>query len=435
MSTRIFAPRRAAQIGSMAVVAALALTACGSSSNGSSSSTSSTGSSAAGSGLTGTPIKIGYIASESGPQAQNGIAGAGVAKAWQAYTNAHGGILGHPVNIVVTDSQNTVPGATSAAKAFLADSSVDAILMTDLVAEGALTSTFANTPVAVLSGGGSSDLFWSHVPGAFQDVSGSNYTIKAYVDQAKAAGATKFGWAACAEVAVCSANGGIAMKYAATAGLQPEGVQQFSASASDYTAQCLAFIGKGVDSIAFNIGYPVGQRVATNCIQQGYKGAFSVMNSGFDQKTFSGVSGFKGVGSSNGFPWWSTNPAVQTYVSAMKQYSPSTTYSSGNSTSIWSTLELLKKALENTKPSTISRQTVMDAMYSIKNETLGGLLPAPITYTKGKPSTPVGCSWFFKFNAGDSNPTSIVPAKSGNGASGDLASTCAGYLPASNYAG
>ena len=420
----------------MVVVAALALTACGSSNkSGGSTNTADSPSTGSGSGLTGTPIKIGYIASESGPQAQNGIAAAGVAHAWQAYTNAHGGILGHPVDIVMTDSQNTVPGATSAAKSFLADSSIDAIMMTDLVAEGALNSTFANTPVAVLSGGGSSDIFWSHVPGAFQDVSGSDYTIKAYVDQAKAGGATKFGWAACAEVAVCAANGGIAMKYASSIGLQAEGVQQFSASASDYTAQCLAFIDKGTDSIAFNIGYPVGQRVATNCIQQGYKGAFSVMNSGFDQKTFSGVSGFKGVGSSNGFPWWSTNPAVQTYVSAMKQYSPSTTYSSGNSTSIWSTFELLKKALENTKPTTINRQTVMDAMYSIKNETLGGLLPQPITYTKGKPSTPVGCSWFFKFNAGDANPTSIAPAKSGNGASGDLASTCAGYLPASNYGG
>jgi branched-chain amino acid transport system substrate-binding protein len=390
---------------------------------GGSSNSSST------SAATGTPIKIGYGASLSGPQAQNGLSAQAVAHAWQEYTNAHGGILGHPVDIVMQDTKNTVPAAISVAKGFIADKSYDAIMLTDLVAEGAMVSTFTNSGIATISGGGSSDLLWSAVPGVFQDVSGSNYTIKAYVDASKAAGATKFGWAACAEVAVCQANGGKAMTYASSIGLGAEGVQLVSASATDYTAQCLAFIGKGTDSIAFNIGFPVGARFASDCIQQGYKGTFSVINSGFDQKTFAAVTGFKSEGGTNGFPWWANDPAVAIYRQAMAQYSPNGVATSGNSTSIWSSLELLKKAIENAKPATIDRASVLAAMYTIKNETLGGLLPQPVTYTQGKPSTPIGCSWLFKFNAGDKNPTSIPPAKSGNGATGDLASTCIGYLP------
>ncbi|TQC49205.1 hypothetical protein EEB14_11005 [Rhodococcus sp. WS4] len=430
MSSRILTLKKATRVGAVfavASVASVALAACGGSSNDTSTSGLDSGSSS--SSLTGTPIKIGYVASKSGAQATNGLAAEAVAHAWQEYTNANGGILGHPVQIDMVDSKNTVPGATSAAKAFLADDSVDAIFMTDLVAEGSMADLFKDTPVPVISGGGSSDLLWSQVPGVFQNVSGSDYTIKSYIDQSKAAGAKSFGWAACAEVAVCATNGEKAEDYVQSIGMTPTGVQQFSATASDYTAQCLAFTGKDTDAIAFNIGYAVGARVATDCLQQGYDGIFSVINSGFDQEAFSKVSGFKSAGGTQGFPWWSDDAKVVAYRDAMNKYSPDGVYSSGNSTAIWSSFELFQKALENAKPAEINRSTAMDAMYTIKDETLDGLLPEPITYTKGQPSKPVGCNWLFTFNAGDDNPKGIPPAASGNSAKGDLASTCGGYLP------
>ncbi|ONH31697.1 hypothetical protein BL253_08520 [Pseudofrankia asymbiotica] len=407
-------------------VGCLALSACG---GGDDDTASASGGTAQGSApaLTGDPIKIGYGASMSGPQASNGLGAQAVAHAWQEYTNSHGGVLGHPVDIKVVDTKNTVPGATSVAKDFLKDDSVDAIFLTDLVAEGAMGDLFKDTPVAVISGGGSSDLLWSKLPGVFQDVSGSDYTIKAYADQAKADKGTKFGWAACAEVAVCQENGGKAMSYAQSIGMTPTGTQLVSASAPDYTAECLSFIGKGTDAIAFNIGFSVGTRFASDCLQQGYTGIFSVINSGFDQQAFGKVSGFRSTGGTNGFPWWADAAPVKTYRDAMKKYSPEGIVTSGNSTAIWSSFELMKKALENAKPAEINRATVLDAMYGVKDETLGGLLPEPVTFTKGQPSKPVGCSWLFTFDAGQDNPKSIVPDKSGNGADGDLASTCIGY--------
>lgn len=433
MSSRIPTLMRATRIGAVFAVASLALTACGSGSedkaaDGSDKDISAISSDSAAK-VTGTPIKIGYGASLSGAQAVNGVAAKAVAHAWQEYTNTHGGILGQPVEIEVVDTKNTVPGATSVAKTFMQDKDVDAIFLTDLVAEGAMGSMFKGTDVPIISGGGSSDLLWSAVPGVFQNVSGSDYTIKAYVDVAAADDAKTFGWAACAEVAVCQSNAGKAGTYAETVDMSDTGSQLISSSSSDYTAQCLSFIGDGTDAIAMNIGYGTGTRFASDCIQQGYTGMFSMMNSGFDQTEFGKVAGLKSAGSTNGFPWWADDPAVSTYRGAMKKYSPDGVYTSGNSTAIWSSFEMFKKALENAKPATVDRKAAMDAMYTIKDETLGGLLPEPITFTKGQPSTRVGCSWFFKFNAGDDNPTSIPPDKSGNGATGDLASTCSGYLP------
>jgi branched-chain amino acid transport system substrate-binding protein len=414
---------RAAQgVGALVVVGALALAGCGSDKESSDPGTAGGDGSAA--ALSGTPIKLGYAASMSGAQASNGLSGKAVAHAWQEYTNAHGGILGHPVEITTTDTKNTVPGATSVVKGFLADSDVDAVFMTDLVAESAMSDTFKDTDVAVISANGATNVPWTTVPGLFQDVSGAEYAAQAYANVAKASGATKLGWAVCAEVANCRANSENGAAQATELGVAPVGTQLVSATASDYTAPCLSFVGKKTDSIAMYIGYTTGSRFAADCLQQGYTGTFLTANSGFDQTAFGKLSGFKSYGSTEGFPWWADDPAVATYRNAMAKYSPDGGWQSGNATAIWSSFELFKKALEDAAPATVDRATVLDAMYQVKDETLGGLLAQPVTYAKGQTSKPVVCSWFFKFDAGDDEPSSLEPATSGNGATGDLASTC-----------
>lgn len=420
----IVTPRRTtAALIALVVAASLTLAGCGSDESSSSSSSQGSDNGAA-SNLSGTPIKIGYAASMSGAQASNGVAGKAVAHAWQEYTNAHGGILGHPVEITVTDTKNTVPGATSVVGGFLKDTSIDAIFMTDLVAESAMSDTFKNTDVAVLSANGSTNTPWTTVPGLFEDVSGAEYAARAYAELAHTTGVKKLGWAVCAEVANCQENSNNGAAYAEKLGVSPAGTQLVSATASDYTAQCLALIGKDADAVAMYAGYTTGVRFASDCLQQGFTGHFLVTNAAFDQAAFSKLSGFKADGSTEGFPWWADDPAVAAYRDAMAKYSPDGAWQAGNSTSIWSSFELLKKALEDAKPTTINRASVMDAMYQVKNETLGGLLAQPVTYTKGQPSKQVTCSWFFSFESGDDNPKSIAPVKSGNGATGDLASTC-----------
>ncbi|MFE5699349.1 ABC transporter substrate-binding protein [Rhodococcus koreensis] len=424
MTVKVNGRRRTARVvGALAALATVALAGCGAD-NTSGSEQTPVGADSPAPALSGTPITIGYAASMSGAQASNGLSGKAVAHAFQEYTNAHGGILGHPVEVTVTDTKNTVPGATSVVKGFMGDSDVDAVILTDLVAESAMTDTLKNTDVAVISGNGATNVPWSTVPGLFQDVSGAEYAARVFADVAKAAGTEKLGWAVCSEVANCQENSDKGSAYAETLGVAPVGTQLISASASDYTAPCLSFAGKGTDGIAMYAGYTTGTRFATDCLRQGYSGTFLTANSGFDQSAFGKVSGFKSYGSTEGFPWWADDPAVATYRDAMAKYSPDGAWQSGNATAIWSSFELFRKALDDAKPATIDRGTVMDAMYQVKDETLGGLLAQPVTYTKGEPSRPVECSWFLKFDAGDDEPTSIAPAKSGNGATGDLASTC-----------
>src|SRR3984893_3027142 len=68
---------------------------------------------APGSAQSGEPIKIGYAVSLTGPLAPNGKSAALAQKIWEEDANARGGLLGHPVKLIVYDDQSnpaTIPG-------------------------------------------------------------------------------------------------------------------------------------------------------------------------------------------------------------------------------------------------------------------------------------------------------------------------------------
>lgn len=402
----------------LGVAGCLVLTACGGSSDDSTSGSGSSG----GDGK----IVIGYAASQSGPQAQNGLVGVAAAKAWAESTNAAGGINGQQVEIKAVDTKGAVPSAVAGFKGLQQDEDVDAIVVTDLIAEAALAKDFASADLAVLSGGGAYPEVWNETPGLYQPVADTRPQASLMALAVQASGATKLGFAACSEVASCAENAKPTQAAAKALGISDAGTQTFTASATDYTAQCLGFDKSGADALAFNIGIDVGVRVMANCLQQGYKGVFVMPNSGFDQTKVAKVDNVKSVNISQGFPWWADTPEVKAYRDAMAKYSPDQPATGGQATSVWAMLELLKKSLTDAKPATIDRASVLTSLDSVKDETLNGLLSQPITFTKGEPSPDVKCSWVFKYDSGDADPTIVPPAdgKSGNGLEGDLASSC-----------
>jgi branched-chain amino acid transport system substrate-binding protein len=133
----------------------------------------------------------------------------------------------------------------------------------------------------------------------------------------------------------------------------------------------------------------------------------------------------KMIGTLNGFPWWADAAPVERFRTAMEKYEGDTDIASTSTTTVWASLELFKKALgEDT--ATVDRASVTTAYSAIKDETLDGLLPQPITFTEGAAAPVVNCFWQYDFSAGDENPKLLAPkGESGNGASGDLATACA----------
>jgi len=425
--------RTAIFAGIAATAALVAVAGCSSSSSSSSASAASTAggasassgaASSSGTNATGSVVKIGYMISLTGPQASSTLAGLPVAQAWAKWVNANGGVAGgHQVEIVSADSMGTATGGQAAVQTLVQQDNVQAIMLSDPIAEYAVYQGLAKDNIAVLDGSGYGP-FWHQTPNFFDTSTDSNATQDASVPAGKAAGAKDIAVAVCAEVASCESGGQSVVALAKTQGLTSAGVVTVSSTATDYTSQCLAFKQASANYIYLAVAPQGAANLMTDCIQQGYKGLFGTEASSFDPTLYSKISGMTMVGTINGFPWWANAPAAATFRSAMSQYAPGTNYATSQATATWASLMLLRQGL-STQTGDVTRATVLSGMYSIKNETLGGLLPAPVTFTAGQPSAAVNCFWQFKYVAGQTNPTLIPPTgTSGNGASGDLASAC-----------
>jgi branched-chain amino acid transport system substrate-binding protein len=167
----------------------------------------------------------------------------------------------------------------------------------------------------------------------------------------------------------------------------------------------------------------VASFVVNDCAQQGYQGSYVLLGSTFDQKQFASYKGTTFVGGLNAFPWWSIAPPVQQFQDVIAKYAPNLDFRDAATTVMWAALELFRKAM-GTRVEDVTSASVTKASDSLHRETLGGLLPQPLTFTAGQPATPVNCFWLYKYEGGDKNPVTVRKGPSGNGAQGDLASSC-----------
>jgi branched-chain amino acid transport system substrate-binding protein len=82
-------------------------------------------------------------------------------------------------------------------------------------------------------------------------------------------------------------------------------------------------------------------------------------------------------------PWFDTSiPAMQDFQTAMKTYDPGAQLNSA-SISAWASGKLFEAAYAATgSPNGVTSSQLMNGLYALHNETLGGLAP-PLTFQKG----------------------------------------------------
>jgi len=172
-------------------------------------------------------------------------------------------------------------------------------------------------------------------------------------------------------------------------------------------------------------------RAIPDCQTQGYEGAFGIVTGSFNADQLDKLDGGVFAGGINTFPWWVDDPAVQEFRDAMGQYAPDLDYRGTWRTGAWASLELLKKAVEDHEGVEATSDDVLAAMYTVKDENLGGLLPHKVTYTAGQPETNWPCVWMTSYKAGDESPQRLTyETTDSNGAEGELKSECLDPLPA-----
>jgi branched-chain amino acid transport system substrate-binding protein len=327
------------------------------------------------------PIVIGNVSDQSGPVASSGIGWLPGLKAWVAWTNAHGGILGRKVQLISRDAKGD-PATYRAVTKELLGKQLAAFIP---------ASTLQFSPVRALVeakkipaiGGYQADPAFIQSPYSFPQMTTVDQTTYNLAKTAVLAGKKAGMLFYCAESPVCAQLIPLWQAGAKAAGSNWAGEINVAASTPDYTAQCLAAQQKGADWIGLGLAVAVVPRIAADCAKNNYRPLWIL--TAFDSSflTQAALDGAR-------YPFPTalyTSAAAATFRKAMATHQKSFVSNPAYGTwtyAAWVTGEVLKRAITLAKPTgqTVTPADVLRGLYLFKNETLGGQTP-PLTYKKG----------------------------------------------------
>ncbi len=297
---------------------------------GSGSPTTHQGGSATGSGTvwynapaqqaTGTPFKIGVMCLCAQLQ-QPAELTTNTLDAWASWQNAHGGINGHPVQLIVKQDPGN-PGRGSQRGKDLVSQHVVAIIDSDSEDDAAWFSYIKGQPVAIFPTGFNS-LEMAASTDTFQTSVSQFYLFAEIMTAAQKVGGHKMAVLYCAENPACKQT---------VAPLQAAGKQYgipvvfnapVLASAPNYTAQCLAAKAAGADVMFIADGPAPTLAVASSCAQQGYT-PHQVSDEAAYSQQMAGKPGWDGfLGSQDNIPFFVTStPGSKAMHDALQKYQP-----------------------------------------------------------------------------------------------------------------
>jgi branched-chain amino acid transport system substrate-binding protein len=349
-----------------------------------------------------------------------------------------GGVNGHPVSVVAVADQGTGSGALAAARQLIQQNKVQALMFDGPTAENAAAAYVSGTGIPVVgnfpSGGDSVGLSaagawpnqWFTTAAAVQD------DVLNWLTAVKASGAKSVSSVFCSESPACVGAAGVLKGGAPAYGLSYKGTLTAAAGQASYTPQCLQLKSSGTQSVALAAFAQADLPIMTQCQQQGLTASYFLPASIIDPPTMQGHAKGTIWTADTTFPWWVNAKPVEDYRAVMKQYSPGTNYGFESASGAWAALQLFRQALGQYGPaasSPVTADAVKAAYHKVKGETLGGLLPAPITYAATGTQPQVPCVWIAKYSPGAASADgafTVVPnsGTSGNGVSGQLSTWC-----------
>ncbi len=344
---------------------------------------------------TGTPIVLGVMCSCTGPEASSTAQTTPVIEAWAKYVNAHGGIKGHPVSLIVKDDQFNAGTAIADIEQMVTRNHVVGIFDWSNV-DGTFSSYLEQHHVPVLGGQTSAEGFMSSdwfVPGSTFDT-----FTNALGAAAKKAGIKKLANLYCAEAPACSQSTAAFKAVLPKYDVQLAYTASISFSAPSYAAQCLAAKNSGATGMVVGDASAIVAKVVTDCATQGFEPT-ELTGDGTVAVGWLKIPQMEGLlGVQEDLPWFVHNSATKPMYDALAKYAPQVLHNNPNFGEIvveaWANGELARAAM-NAAHLTSAQPTAADmlnGLYALpKGTTLGGLTP-PLHFKKGQPN-PNRC-WF-----------------------------------------
>jgi branched-chain amino acid transport system substrate-binding protein len=349
-------------------------------------------SSAGGSTATGTPIVIGSVGTYT--QGTGGFTDPGkpAIEAWASWVNAHGGINGHPVKLIVEDNKGDQAQAVSLVKQLVEQDHVVAFVSNQ---DGSLNAGYASyldqQKIPVLGGSVFTLDPWVSDPMFYPEGLTAIQDMTSLAVSAKQLGITAVGSLACSEASQCAAANGLAKAVFAGAGIPDTYGGLVSSTSTDYTASCLTAQQKGVKGLILLVPTASeGQVIAGDCQRQNYSPSYIIPGEAIGAGYLASAAFNNAFTSSPTLPWFSTAPAMADFNAAMKQYAPSLDLSSASTqepltaTDAWVSGLMFQEAVKLSGVTGIPTSAdILAGLAKFKNDTLGGMA-AGLTYTNPK---------------------------------------------------
>jgi branched-chain amino acid transport system substrate-binding protein len=346
---------------------------------------------------TGSPVKIGVVASLSG-QPLPALAGPAALKAWATTVNGKGGLQGHPVEIVVKDDGNDPAKGLTAVKELVEKDGVVAI--TSWSGVDMSWADYAQKAHIPIVGGQSYSPPWMSNPVFFPVQSTLGTALTSQPLMAKAAGAKSIGSFYTADVAAAVQAVKAIQGIAGQLGLTAKYGAAISSSQPSFVAPCLAAKKAGVEAIMLT-GVPV-EKITQACFQQGFKPKWILPGEQVTANVLSTPNLGEVLAPQMAFPFFLDDPATKAYRSAMDtdyrgpvadKFSPLTA-------GAWMAGLVYQQVFDNigTKK-TVSVDDVFSGLYKVNDLTSGGLISG-VTYSQNQKQRGVNCFWQTKVEGG-----------------------------------
>jgi branched-chain amino acid transport system substrate-binding protein len=327
--------------------------------------------------------------------------------AWVDWTNAHGGIAGHPIRLYQANDNNDPAQAQAALNNMVNSDHIVALVGSDAAGTQPSWDAMMEKAGIPVIGGVIATADYNTNP----DLYATSTTVESAVYGGeyvmKQEGYTKEALLQCNNRTVCIAGVPLFKLGAKALGIDMVYAQTASELATDYTAQCLSMKASGAQVVVATVN---AQLLAENCKTQGYTPVYINSDDTFTPAQIKNTSAFEGsLGFRQGFPTFPSArsiPQLSEYFQAMDQYESA--YMAGGSkaddnilvfsASAWSGGYVFGEAIANANVPAGQTVTTSDVKRGLamipQGSTNGGYTP-PVYYGDGSttPEKAVNCFW------------------------------------------
>jgi branched-chain amino acid transport system substrate-binding protein len=304
-------------------------------------------------------------------------------RAWTAYINAAGGINGHPVRMIMGDDNADPARSLAIVRRMVEQDKVIGFFNDYSFTLAAVLPYLQDKQIPVIGSIGA-DAAGDHSPMMFNPMVGADIGqawgfISNALTQAK--GKKKIGIVYCREAATCAAMKDSFKKLLPYQGLEVVYEAFVSLAQPDYTGEMLQAQRAGAEVILPLIDTAALNRLSTSAHRQNYNPAFVGTYNLNQDLLMAFPKELEGIFLTARVPPWDSSPKLQFYRDAMSRYQPKAARGDLGA-GVFVTGKLLADKIGPFIQEPPTTANLLDGLYALKGETLGGFLPG-IGFEKG----------------------------------------------------